>query len=252
MTTHLHIDAPDGIAGDMFLGAAVDLGVPVDAIDAALRPLNIQPDWTITTERVTRHGITGINLRVPTEHHHHHDDHDHDHHHHHTTACDILAMIEQLDVPDRAKQRARRIVTVLGEAEAAVHETTFDKVHFHEVGAVDSIVDMLGAAVALEMLGVETISAGSLPIGHGFVDCAHGRLPLPAPATAAILQRIAHHDVDVEGETVTPTGAALVAALADDFGDAPPLTDPRTGHGAGDREAPTSPNMLRLVIGDKS
>jgi hypothetical protein len=158
-------------------------------------------------------------------------------------------MVDRLDTTDRGRDRARAIVMKLAEAEAHVHGKPIDAVHFHEVGAVDSIVDMLGAAVAVELLEVATFSCGSLPIGHGFVDCAHGRMPLPAPATAAILRGMAQHGVDRAGETVTPTGAAIVAALADRFGPLPAMSVTAVGYGAGDRDDPDVPNLLRAYLG---
>ncbi len=260
LACHLHIDPFAGIAGDMCLGSLIDLGAPLDAIVHALAPLNIHPTPRLQTAETTRHGIRGLDLTVHTDHH----DHDHGHGHHHSgghdsgggghvTPGDILAMIDQLDVPERAAVRARRIVTILGEAEAHVHGTTLDKVHFHEVGAVDSIVDMLGTAIALELLDVATVSCGPLPIGSGFVKCAHGTMPLPAPATAAILaeHRIPQRGVDRTLETVTPTGAAIVAAVVNAFGPLPPMNVQRLGYGAGDRDDPQLPNLLRTCLGER-
>lgn len=252
MARHLHLDPFAGIAGDMVLGALVDLGVPPEAIAGALEPLDIRPRPSLTAEPTLRQGIRGIDVKVHA--HDHRPDHAHDHAHaHHVTPGDILAMIDRLDVAPRAADRARRIVTILGDAEAQVHGTTIDRVHFHEVGAVDSIVDMLGAAIGLEMLDVATVSCAAVPIGSGFVECAHGTMPLPAPATAAILA--AHHvpqtGVDRTVETVTPTGAAIVAAIADDFGPLPAMNVERLGYGAGDRDDPEAPNLLRAYLGER-
>lgn len=282
MPHHLHIDAFAGLAGDMFLGACVDLGAPIEQIAAALKPLSIDPPYRITTARTQRHAISAIDLKVhtdrqsdhagPTEHDHahhhhhaqaHHHDHSHGHghghehghhghaHHHHTGYRDICAMIDALDTTDRARQRAHAIVARLAEAEAAVHDKPIDDVHFHEVGAVDSIVDMLGAAVALDLLEVATVSCSALPLGHGFVQCDHGRMPLPAPATALILQNVPTYGVDRACETVTPTGAAIAAALAEQFGPQPPMQVSRVGCGAGDRDDPDIPNLVRLFMGQK-
>ncbi|MBI1370924.1 MAG: DUF111 family protein [Planctomycetes bacterium] len=265
MSKHLHIDPFAGIAGDMFLGACIDLGAPLEAIDAALRPLPIELPYRITVAETHRHAIRGLDLKVhigegqrraAADHHHDHaHSHDHGHHHHdhaaHSPYTAIMKMIDQLDTAERARDRARRIVTMLGEAEAAVHGMSLDEVHFHEVGAVDSIVDMLGSAVALELLGVDTVSSAALPIGHGFVRCAHGLMPLPAPATAEILKGVPHLGVNREGETVTPTGAAIVAALASDFGPMPPMNVRAVGYGAGDRDTPDMPNLVRLFLGER-
>ena len=257
MPRHLHIDAPAGIAGDMFLGACIDLGVPMSMLEEALRPLPIQPPYLLAADETYRHGIRAIKFnvvidetkgsgfgvqvsvpssefRVPSSGTYHH----------------ILQLIDALDASPRAKDRARAITTRIGQAEAKVHNVPLDQVHFHEVGAVDSIIDMLGAALALEYLGVDTVSSAPLPIGHGFVRCAHGLLRLPAPATAEILKSIPHERVNREGETVTPTGAALVAALATSFGPMPPMRNVTSGYGAGDRDTPDLPNLLRLFLGD--
>jgi hypothetical protein len=158
-------------------------------------------------------------------------------------------MIDVMRTPDRAKDRARKIVTILGQAEAAVHGVSIDVVHFHEVGAIDSIIDMLGAAVALELLEVESISSGALPIGQGFVMCDHGRMPLPAPATAMILRNVPSFGVEWKGETVTPTGAAIVAALATEFGPQPMMKIQKIGYGAGQRDPKEVPNLVRLMLG---
>ena len=243
MSKLLHLDPLAGIAGDMFLGAMIDLGAPLEQIVAALRPLPVKPDYRITAEPTTRGGITAVDLKVHVA-----DDPDH---HHHTTYRDVVQMIDALDAAPRARDRAAAIVRRLGEAEGEVHGVELESVHFHEVGAVDSIVDMLGAAVALELLDVGTISCAPLPLGHGFVECAHGTLPLPAPATADILRDIPTYNVDRQGETVTPTGAAIVAALVDGFGPQPPMHVEAVGHGAGDRDDPDTPNLLRALLGQR-
>ena len=275
MTTHLHIDPFSGIAGDMFLGAAIDLGAPLEGIRKALEPVSVGSEYRISTARVQRHGIGAVDLKVHTGHDHghthghghdhehshehshshrhdhsHDHGHDHEHHLHHAHYRDIMAMIDQLDTTDRAKDRARRITTVLAEAEAEVHGVPIEKVHFHEVGAVDSIVDMLGSAVALELLGVDTLSCGALPISRGFVKCDHGVMPVPAPATAYLMRGLLTVGVDRTGELVTPTGAAIVAALCESFGPPPAMTLGGVGYGAGDREDPKVPNLLRLMIGE--
>ncbi|MDX1565975.1 MAG: LarC family nickel insertion protein [Phycisphaeraceae bacterium] len=269
---HLHIDPFAGIAGDMFLGACLDLGADLAAIEAALEPLPIERAYRISAEPTYRHAIRGMDLKVhlldnpdpaKAHRHDHHHEHEqaHDHHHDgtvpstgrghgHTGYRQILRMIDQLETSERAKDRARAIAGRIAEAEAKVHGTDVDHVHFHEVGAVDSIVDMLGSAVALELLGVESLSCGPLPIGHGFVRCDHGNMPLPAPATAQILTEVPHFGVDRIGETVTPTGAAIVAACCRSFGPMPPMKVRRIGYGAGDRDPADVPNLLRLFLGE--
>lgn len=269
MGRHLHIDPFSGIAGDMFLGALVDLGADLDAVRSALAKLAVERPYEITTQRVYRHGIGAVDLKVKllddqpaaapdvVGHHKHGHEHDqghghshaHGHHHHHTGYREIMAMVDQLDTTDRGKQRARRVVTKLAEAEARVHGATLEDIHFHEVGAVDSIVDMLGSVVALELMDVETVSCGPLPLSRGFVHCDHGLMPVPAPATAYLMQGMPTVGVDRTGELVTPTGAALLAGFCDRFGPPPPMTIDDVGYGAGDREDPTVPNLLRLILG---
>ncbi|MEM7627767.1 MAG: LarC family nickel insertion protein [Planctomycetota bacterium] len=271
MAKHLHIDPFSGIAGDMFLGALVDLGLDLNAVRSALAALPVQRPYDITTQRVQRHGIGAVDLKVqlldedkPHSHHHHdhahehshgHDkphthDHPHAHHHHHTGYRDIMAMVEQLDTTPRGRERAAAVVTALAEAESRVHAKSLDAIHFHEVGAVDSIVDMLGSVVALELLEIDELSCGVLPISAGFVRCDHGLMPVPAPATAYLLEGLPTLGVDRRGELVTPTGAALVKALCTRFGPPPAMTVRGVGYGAGDRQDPKVPNLLRLFLGD--
>ncbi len=254
MGFHLHIDPFSGIAGDMFLGALVDLGADPDAIAAAFKPLNMADQFMLDAQRVQSFGIGAINLHVvetgeaKSHAQRHHDGHTH----HHTTAADILAMIDHLDTPPRAKDRARDIVHRLAEAEGRVHGVGASKVHFHEVGALDSIVDMLGAAVAMELLDIATVSCGVLPISRGWVKCVHGLMPVPAPATAYLLEGLATQGVDREGELITPTGAALCAALATGHGPAPAMKLAGVGYGAGDKQFPEHPNLLRLMLGQRT
>ena len=260
MAKHLHIDPFSGIAGDMFLGALVDLGVDLNAVREALRALPVERPYEVTTDRVQRHGIGAVDLKVKLldEEPHtldhaapaHHHGHSHHHHHHHTGYRDIMAMVDQLDTTPRGRARAAAVVTALAEAESRVHAKPLDEIHFHEVGAVDSIVDMLGSVVALELLEIDGLSCGVLPISSGFVRCDHGLMPVPAPATAYLLEGLPTFGVDRRGELVTPTGAALVKALCTDFGPPPGMTLRGVGYGAGDRQDPKVPNLLRVFLGE--
>jgi len=249
----------------MFIGALIDLGAPLAALEDAFRPLPIALPYRLAAEPTTRHAIRGIDFKVmcdvpcamsnvseftPVAPHSHRTSHiAHRTSHSHTGPDDIFAMIDALVGPPRLRDRARRIVRLLADAEAKVHGVPADRVHFHEVGAVDSIIDMLGAAVLLEQLGIDTLSSTSLPIGHGWVKCEHGLMPLPAPATAELLAGVPHHGVDRRGETVTPTGAALVKALCQTFGPTPPMQVEKIGYGAGDRDDADVPNLLRVFMG---
>lgn len=262
MARHLHLDPFAGVAGDMFIGAMIDLGAPLEALVEALEPLPIALPYKLTAKLTTRHSIRGIDFKVnivdeprfaPVAEHSHgasmmaHGAAEHLHVH----PGEIYAMIDALRCADRVKNRARRTVKLLAEAEAKVHGISVEQVHFHEVGAVDSIVDMLGAAILLEELDVATVSCASLPIGQGFVKCAHGMMPLPAPATAELLKGMMHHGVERKGETVTPSGAAIVKAVTDTFGMMPQMEVEKVGYGAGDRDDKDVPNLLRAFIGPR-
>lgn len=166
-----------------------------------------------------------------------------------STLAQVTSLIRRSALPAPVKETAERVYTRLAEAEASVHGTTPDRVHFHEVGAVDSIVDVVGAVYALHLLGVERVVCSPLPNGHGFVRCAHGMMPIPPPATAELLKGCPIRPVDVQGELVTPTGAALVSALATEFGPLPAMTVEAVGYGAGTKDFPF-PNLLRVVIGE--
>lgn len=191
------------------------------------------------------------------EHSHSHEAHSHEHTHSHAeeghagtrTFAEVAGVIRGSELPERVKQRAEAVYRRLAAAEAAVHGSTLETVHFHEVGAVDSIVDVVGAVYALELLGVERVLCSPLPNGHGFVRCAHGMMPVPPPATAELLKGCPLRAVDIEAELVTPTGAALVSALAAEFGPAPSMTLEGVGYGAGRKEFPF-PNLVRVLVGE--
>ena len=261
--THLHIDPFSGIAGDMFLGALVDLGVDPEAVAKALREAGLKQGFKIRVARVQRHGIGACDLKVEdTEaagsdkqeaaevHQHDHENHHHHHHHgEHGTRRRLLDLAAALPLSDRGRQRAETAINALAEAEARVHGTTPDQVHFHEVGALDSTVDLLGSVMALDLLGVWTVTCGPLPLSSGFVRCAHGLMPVPAPATAYLMEGMPTVGVARRGELVTPTGAALLRGVVDGWSPPPPMTLTGTGYGAGDREDPEVPNLLRLMLG---
>ncbi len=221
----------------MTLAALVDAGVDLAQIQAGIDSLGL-PGCRLVATEVKRKGFraTHINVEHPPEHAHRHLHH-------------ITAMIDKSRLSDRQKDLARRIFTRLGEAEAKVHGTTIEKVHFHEVGAVDSIADIVGAAIGWDLLGVERVFASPIPTGHGFVTIAHGRCSIPAPATAELLTGVPLAASEVEAELTTPTGAAIVATLVESFGPVPPMRFERIGCGAGTRELTEQPNILRLMVG---
>lgn len=235
----LYFDCYAGISGDMTVGALLDLGVPLDYLRAELEKLTLPSDsFALSISRTERQQMPALKFDVAV----------HDHHtHRHYAGIDT--MIAESGLSESVKERSRRIFRRLADAEATVHGVPIKDVHFHEVGAVDSIVDIVGTAICLEYLQVDRIYASALPLGSGFVETAHGRLPVPAPATAELLQGLPVHGECGPGERVTPTGAAIVAVLADGFGKLPALLLEKTGCGAGGKDFADCPNILRAFLG---
>jgi uncharacterized protein (TIGR00299 family) protein len=242
----LYFDCFSGASGDMVLGALLDLGVPIEGLRAALAPL-LPADCELAVSRVTRSGIGALQFEVREGPHAHGAGH-----HHHRGLSDILGMIARAGLPDRVAQRASLLFERLGSVEAEIHQVPVERVHFHEVGALDSIIDIVGSVWAIESLGVDRIAASPLNTGSGTVATAHGQLPVPAPATARLLEGAPAYSSGVQGELVTPTGALLVTGHATAFGPLPPMTIRRTGYGAGQRELPGQPNVLRAMLGEAS
>jgi pyridinium-3,5-bisthiocarboxylic acid mononucleotide nickel chelatase len=270
----LYLDLFSGISGDMFLGAMLDLGVDAARLEAELRRLGVE-GWHLHVGREKRGGFEGVRCTVHLEGDHHHEHyhepdsdhhHGHSHHHHHTppqpgrphgehrTFTDIRALLEHSALPDWVRAKAIAVFQRLAVAEGKVHGRPPEEVHFHEVGAVDSIVDIVGACLALDLLGRPQVVASSVTEGTGSVHCAHVRLPLPAPATLELFaaRGVAVHQCDEPHELVTPTGAALLAEFAESFGPMPPMTCRRLGYGLGQRENTTRPNILRALLGETS
>lgn len=234
-----YLDCMSGISGDMTLGALVDCGVELAAIQAGIDSLGF-PNIHLTSEEVKRHGFRAVKVKVQ-----HEPEHAHRHLHHITEKIDASAV---LTPPQR--DLAKRIFTCIGEAEAKVHGTTIRKVHFHEVGAVDSIADIVGCAVGLSLLGVDRIVCSPVPTGTGYIEIEHGRVSVPAPATAEILKGVPLAPSVVSCELTTPTGASIVKTVADEFGPLPPMTIQTIGLGAGDRDLKEQANVLRLIVGE--
>ena len=233
-----YLDCASGIAGDMTLAALVDAGADLAAVQAGIDSLGL-PSCRLVTSEVKRRGFRGLALAVE-----HEPEHKHRHLHH------ITEMIDRGRLTERQKDLAKRIFTRLGEAEAKVHGTTIQKVHFHEVGAVDSIADIVGAAIAFDLLGIDRVFASAVPTGCGFIEIAHGRCSLPAPATAELLADVPLVQSSVEAELTTPTGAAILAALVSEYGPPPAMTIRRIGYGAGQRDLAERPNLLRVLVGE--
>lgn len=260
-----YFDCFSGISGDMTLGALVDAGVDAEFLQNELAKLELE-GYKINFSKVKKHGIAATKAHVElTNHSHpHKPSHNHDpspsvskpHQHPHDESRhlnDILQIIDQSQLSDSVKAKAKLIFDRLAVAEAKVHNITKDKVHFHEVGAVDSIVDIIGATIGIEALGVEEIYASALPLGSGFVKCAHGLMPVPAPGTLELvkLASVPIQQTDVKFELVTPTGAAIITSLAREFGSMPEMIIDRIGYGAGQKDLEEQPNLLRVCVGVK-
>lgn len=246
-----------GAAGDMILASLLDLGADPVAISATLRQCGLHGVELAFSRAKCRHGIICGSLRVlengqePDGHDHDHDhEHDHElhHHHEHRGLKDILAMIHGSDAAARAKARAEKIFRRLAWAEAAIHGVAVDDVHFHEVGAVDSIADIFGVCLALEHLGIDAVYCTGYKIGHGTVRCAHGVMPVPAPATAKLLEGFAVTRLPIMSELTTPTGAAVLTALSEGSLPQRPLTLLGTGYGHGRKEFDLMPNVVRALL----
>jgi len=232
-----YLDCASGISGDMMLGALVDAGAELAAIQAGIDSLGL-PSCRLVASEAKKCGFRGTQIAIE-----HEPEHKHRHLHH------ITAMIDGSALTPRQQELARRIFQKLAEAEAKVHGTTIEKVHFHEVGAVDSIADIVGSAIGFDLLGIERVVCSPVPTGRGFVEIAHGRCSIPAPATAELLRGVPLAELDVEGELTTPTGAAIVAALADEFGSLLGMTVEQIGYGAGQKDFP-QPNLLRILVAE--
>lgn len=235
-----YFDAFSGISGDMTVGALVDAGAPAAALIDALRSLETGAQFEI--EKTKRNGVTASKFHVRFE----------QQRHPHRHLKPILTMIEKAELSDRAKQNASAVFRRLGEAEASVHGVPIEKVHFHEVGAIDSIADIVGACAALDLLGVEQVQTSPVNVGSGTVQTEHGMLPVPAPATVALLTGKPIYARGPQAELTTPTGAALCATLSSAFGALPPMKIGQIGYGAGDRDFSEQPNVLRVLIGDRT
>lgn len=280
-----YFDCFSGIAGDMALAALLDAGAPLDELKIALSSLQVE-GWNIESSAVLRSGIHAQSVSIslhgqtdededelararahqpapdhhehaPDEHHddhHHHahdEEHEHAHHHHHygRSMREIRQLIEASGLSARVKRDSLAIFSKIAVAEAHLHHSTPEDVHFHEIGGLDSLLDIVGVAWCLERLGIDAIYSSALPLSSGWVDCAHGRMPVPAPATLEMLRGVPWTPTDVRGELVTPTGAGILAALSQGFGNAPAMTFERIGLGAGKKDFPDRPNILRISVG---
>jgi pyridinium-3,5-bisthiocarboxylic acid mononucleotide nickel chelatase len=234
----LYFDCFAGASGDMILGALVDAGVDPHALIEQLKMLGVG-GWEIDFEKVDRSGISATYARVETA-----SDRAHRH------LSDILKIIRDSRLSPGVKDRAARIFSLLASAEAHVHNQPIEKIHFHEVGALDAIIDVCGAAIGFEMLGIEQFVSSALRVGSGMIEMAHGRFPIPPPAVAELLKNKPIYAGDIDGEFVTPTGAAIITAVCEQFGPVPPMKIEATGYGAGTRDHQRFPNALRVFVGE--
>jgi uncharacterized protein (TIGR00299 family) protein len=233
-----YLDCSTGISGDMTVAALIDAGVDPQALRRAIDSLGL-PGVTVTPHSVMRCGFRAIHLKV-----------EHPEQHAHRHLADIVKLIDAAAaLTGRQKDLAKRVFDAIAQAEAKVHGTTVDKIHFHEVGAIDSIVDIVAAAVGFDLLGADEIVCSPVPTGRGQVRIAHGVCPVPTPGTAELLKGIPLVDVPVDAELTTPTGAAILKTLVTRFGPLPPMTIDRIGYGAGTKDFADRANVLRLVVG---
>lgn len=235
-----YFDCFSGAGGDMIVASLIDAGASPDALRERLAALGLA-GYGLTIDRVSKRGIAASRFLVELD-----DSQKHPHRH----LKHIVQILEAGRLPERVFDKAKRVFTRLAEAEAAVHGTTIEKVHFHEVGAIDAVLDIVGAVIALEMLGVEEVHCSPVVVGSGTVRCDHGLLPVPPPAVARLLQGIPVLPTTEDGELLTPTAAALLTTLASRFGPPPPMTIRSVGYGAGMKETKGLPNVLRVVIGE--
>lgn len=248
-----YLDVFCGISGDMMLGALVDAGVDPEALEEQLRKLPVH-GWDLQVEPVRKSGLAATKVSVVEDSHHHHphdEDHDHGHgrhHHHGKSAAEVIAILRGGTLDADVVERAVAVVERIAEAEAKAHGVDRSQVHFHELGGVDTVIDVAGAVIGLQLLGIEKLYCSPLPVGHGYVDTAHGRLPVPPPAVANLYEGVATYPLDIDGETVTPTGAGIAVTLAE-VGPRPAMRISKVALGAGHKDFPI-PNLLRLVIGE--
>lgn len=236
--TVLYIDCFSGISGDMFLGAMVDMGIGLDVLSADLDKLGIA-GLSVSANRVTKNGISATKVDVIAP------DTEEERH-----LSEIISIIDASGLAPDVRKLSRAVFRRLAAAEAKVHGIPVEQVHFHEVGALDTIADVVGAAICLKEAGIDEVTASPVNVGGGFVRTSHGLLPVPAPATLELLKNVPVYSTGTPGELVTPTGAAILAEISGGFGPMPPLHVEKTGYGAGAKDF-EAPNVLRVIAGER-
>ncbi|MBW1763893.1 MAG: nickel pincer cofactor biosynthesis protein LarC [Deltaproteobacteria bacterium] len=236
-----YLDCFSGVSGDMFLGALIDAGLIFEELERVIRSLPFD-GYTIEATRSMKNGLSATRFNVIQEH----------KEHEHRGLTHIKEIIQSGDLSRDVKEQSIYVFEAIAREEGKIHNKSPDEIHFHEVGAVDSIIDIVGVVFAIEALGIKSISASRIPLGSGLINSGHGIIPVPAPATVALLRGVPVYDSGLEFEMVTPTGAALVSAIADSFGTLPPMIIEAVGYGAGMRDLPDRPNLLRVIIGESA
>lgn len=234
-----YFDCFSGVSGDMMLGALIHLGVPGDFIEENIRNMPLE-DFHLEISTAARMNIHGQQVKVVVE----------GRNNRTRNYQEIQSLIKESQLPEAVKHLGLKVFARLAEVEASIHNCPKEHVHFHELGGVDAIVDIVGAALGVEWLGIGKSVASEIPVGRGFVTCDHGSLPVPAPATLALLDGVPVYGTRVSNELVTPTGAAIITCLAEDFGPMPSMRIRQAGYGVGTRELKEMPNLLRIVIGE--
>ena len=245
----LYLDCGMGAAGDMLMGALLELLPEPETFLAKMRELDL-PGIEISAKKSQKCGISGTHMEVLChgQEEGHEQEHEH-HHHHHTTLADISHILSHLNVSDRVRQDAQAVYAAIADAESRVHGTTIDQIHFHEVGTLDALADVVGVCVLMEMLQAEQVIASPVHVGSGQVHCAHGILPVPAPATALLLEGIPMYTGTIRGELCTPTGAALLRQFVTNFGEMPVMWVEKIGYGLGTKDFEAA-NALRVMLGN--
>ena len=233
-----YFDCFSGISGDMTVGALLDAGLKIDTLEKELKKLGLS-GYQLEVNKVVKKGISATQFKVKIK-----------EEGVHRRFKDILDILEKSKLDEEVKKETEKIFFNIAQAESKIHRKDIDKIHFHEIGGLDSIIDITSAVIGIKTLGIEEIHSSALPVGKGFVKCAHGVIPVPAPATLELLKNIPIYSGGIEGEMITPTGAGIISTLAKSFGERPLMKIERTGYGAGEKEF-TIPNILRVSIGEK-
>ncbi|MBS3114340.1 nickel pincer cofactor biosynthesis protein LarC [Candidatus Woesearchaeota archaeon] len=234
-----YFDCFSGISGDMIIGALLDLGLDINFLDKELKKLNLK-NYEIQSKKIVKNGIAATKFDVSIKHEHNHEE---------RNLKEINEIIKKSKLDNEIKNTIKKIFLKIAIAEAKVHNKPVDKIHFHEIGAIDTIIDIAGAVIGFKKLGIDRIYCSKLNVGTGFVEFSHGKWPVPAPATAEILRNVPIYNNNIEAELVTPTGAAIITALASGFGEMPAMKVEKIGYGAGTKEL-EQPNVLRVFLGE--